>query len=323
MTDSVRWGILGASDFARGAMGPAIHGARGAELVAIASSSAEKAAGFAAFAPGIAHLPSYEALLASDAVEAVYIPLPNHLHVEWAERALRAGKHVLVEKPLAQRAEEIDRLIGLRDETGLFAAEGFMVVHHPQWTKAREIVAGGMLGELRQITAAFSFNNPDPANIRNRADAAGGAMGDIGVYVVGGLRFATGAEPDRILHAEVRREGGIDATVHFAAAFPGFRADAYVSMRMAMRQEMVFHGAEGTLRLTAPFNAGSYGEAQLHMEIGQEVTTWRWPGVNQYVLQVEAACKAIREGASYVCPLEFSRGSQAMIDAVFAAAEGK
>ncbi len=132
MTKPVRWGILGAAKFAREHMGPAIHAANEAELAALATSSAEKAAPFQAFAPGIAVHQSYEALLADPSIDAVYIPLPNHLHVEWALKAMQAGKHVLVEKPAALREAEFDQLIAARDGAGVLAAEAYMIVHHPQ-----------------------------------------------------------------------------------------------------------------------------------------------------------------------------------------------
>ena len=143
---TVRWGILGASNFARQHMGPAIHAAKGADLVALATSSAEKAAGFLTFCPTLAVHPIYDALLADPGVEAVYIPLPNHLHIEWVNKALDAGKHVLCEKPLAMQAADIPALMARRDQTGLLVAEAFMIVHHAQWQWVREQVAGGAIG---------------------------------------------------------------------------------------------------------------------------------------------------------------------------------
>ena len=186
MTDQpIRWGILGAARFARQHMAPAIHAATGAELAALATSSAEKHAEFACFAPNLTHHHSYEALLADPDIEAVYIPLPNHLHVEWAIKALEAGKHVLVEKPVGLDVEEVDRLIAARDRTGLFAAEAYMIVHHPQWQRAKALIAEGALGDLAHVNAAFTFRNLDESNIRNQAAKGGGGLRDIGVYTLG------------------------------------------------------------------------------------------------------------------------------------------
>ncbi|GGL76169.1 Gfo/Idh/MocA family protein [Wenxinia marina] len=321
MTDPIRWGILGAANFALTHMAPAIHAARDAHLLALATSDRAKAAPFAALAPGLRVHDGYDALLADPDIEAVYVPLPNTLHVEWALKALDAGKHVLVEKPVAMRAADIDAVIARRDETGLLAAEAFMIVHHPQWVKAREMLADGAIGELAHVDVRFSYNNPDPGNIRNRADVGGGAMSDIGVYALGGVRFATGEEPETIRFADVDIEGGVDVFAHFAADFPSFSYDGLVSTRLGLRQEVVFHGRTGVLTLPVPFNANVFGEARLVLERpGMEVTTWRFPGVNHYVLQVEAFGRSVRDGVPFACPLEFSRGTQAAMDAVLSKA---
>ncbi len=131
----LRWGILGAANFAQNHMGPAIHAAKGADLVAIATSDPAKAVGFQAFAPGLQVFDSYDALLADPSIDAVYVPLPNHLHVEWTIKALEAGKHVLCEKPIALQTSDFDALIAARDVSGKLAAEAFMIVHHPQFMR--------------------------------------------------------------------------------------------------------------------------------------------------------------------------------------------
>ena len=316
----IRWGVLGAANFARQHMAPAIHAAKGAELYALATSSPEKAADFAAFAPAIKLHQSYDDLLADPAIDAVYIPLPNHLHVEWSQKALAAGKHVLCEKPMGLVAADYDKLIAARDTSGLLAAEAFMIVHHPQFARARELVQGGAVGKLVHVDATFSFNNGgDATNIRNRPETAGGAMRDIGVYVMGAARFVTGLEPDTIPFANLTLENDVDVFAQFAANFPGFAYSAVVSMRMHPRQQITFHGDQGVLRLTCPFNANVFDTAELTLETdGHTITTERWPAVNHYILQVENFGKAIRGEADYPCPLEFSRGTQVMMDMVFA-----
>lgn len=315
----IRWGILGAADFARRYMGPAIHAATGAQLAALATSSPDKAAGFAAFAPDIRVLDSYDALLADPAIDAVYIPLPNHLHVDWSLKALAAGKAVLCEKPMGLDAADYDRLIAARDAAGLLAAEAFMIVHHPQFIRARALVQGGAIGRLVHVDAAFSFNNGgDADNIRNRPETAGGALRDIGVYVMGAARFVTGHDPVAVPFAHLRRENDVDVFAQFAATFPDFTYSGLVSMRMQPRQVITFHGDAGVLTLTCPFNANVFDTAQLVLDSGDKVTTERWPGVNHYVLQVENFGHALRGDAVYPCPLEFSRGTQVMMDMVFA-----
>ena len=316
----IRWGILGAAKFAQEHMGPAIHAARGAELVALATSDSQKAAGFRAFAPQLGVHNHYDALLADPGVDAVYVPLPNHLHVEWSLKALAAGKHVLCEKPMTLQAPEFDALIAARDKTGKLAAEAYMIVHHPQFIRARALVQGGAIGPLVHVDATFSYFNDDAANIRNKPEAGGGGLRDIGVYTFGAVRFVAGQEPERIPYAKLRLDNDVDVFAQVTADFPGFTYAATVSMRMFPRQVITFHGEQGVLTLTCPYNANVFDIATLTLENeAQSVTTERWPGVNQYVLQVENFCKSVQTGAAYPCPLEFSRGTQQMMDMVFAA----
>ena len=316
----LRWGVLGASNFARQHMAPAIHAARGAQLAALASSSAAKAEAFCDFAPGLRVHDSYEALLADAQVDAVYLPLPNHLHVEWSVKALEAGKHVLCEKPLTLKAVDFDTVIEARDRTGLQAAEAFMIVHHPQMQRARDLLKEGALGNLRHVSVTFSFFNDDLDNIRNQPGTGGGALPDIGVYACGAVRFITGAEPKAISYAGIDYQHGVDTTARIAGDFGDFTYSAMVSTRMAPRQEIVLHGDKGILRLTCPFNAGVFDQAELHLETSaSSITVERFPAVNHYVLQVEAFGRSVLEGADYPCPLEFSKGTQRMIDMVYAA----
>lgn len=320
MTDPIRWGVLGAANFAREHMAPAIHAANGARLAALASTSPGKAAGFQAFQPDLKIHASYDDLLADPGIDAVYIPLPNHLHVEWTKNALRAGKHVLCEKPIAMRADQIDDLIALRDATGLLAAEAYMIVHHPQWQKARALYEDGAIGKLVLVDGVFSYDNrSDPGNIRNKPETGGGSLPDIGVYTFGSARFVTGEEPHDV-QARIRRENGVDVMAHVTADFASFRYSSVTSMRMFTRQYMAFHGESGVMTLTCPFNSGVFGPAELTLErAGMMIETHRWPGVNHYVHQVENFGRTASEGVAYPCPLEFSKGTQAMIDMAFAA----
>jgi predicted dehydrogenase len=321
MQKPVRWGVLGAANFAKEQMAPAIHMAKGAELYALATASPEKAEGFRAFAPNLKVHGTYEDLLADPEVEAVYIPLPNHLHVEWTLKAVEAGKHVLTEKPITMHASEFDQLIAARDRSGLLVAEAYMIVHHPQWIRARELVQDGVIGRLVHVDAAFSYRLLDMENIRNRPEAGGGSLPDIGVYTFGSTRFVSGEEPVAVDHAHVRRENDVDVFAGLWARFPSFTYSGFTSMRMFPRQEVVFHGEEGFLRVGwGPFNANLHDVAQIVVETsGGSRTFERWPGVNHYVLQVENFGRTIREGAAYPCPLEFSRGTQRMIDMVLEA----
>ncbi len=317
MADTVRWGVLGASRFARNQMAPAIHGAAGGSLHALASRHPSAAEDFKQINPELRIYSSYAELLDDPAVDAVYIPLPNHLHVEWTRKAIEAGKHVLCEKPIALEAKEIDALIHLRDQSGLQLAEAFMVVHHPQWLAARELVQGGAIGRLMQVDGVFSYNNRDAGNIRNRPETGGGSLRDIGVYTIGTARFVSVAEPDSIRLDYVQWENSVDTTAHVTAEFNGFHFSSLTSMRMAPRQFMTFQGDEGVVHLAAPFNAGVFGEARVELhKPNHEVETRRFPGINQYVLQVEAFNRSVLHGSEFPCTLDFVRGTQQVIDQI-------
>ena len=320
---TIRWGVLGAAKFAREHMAPAIHAAEGAELAALATSDAAKAEGFRAFCPSLRVIDSYDALLADPNIDAVYIPLPNHMHVEWTIKALRAGKHVLTEKPIALRADEIDAIIAERDRSGLLAAEAYMIVHHPQWHRAKEWLEAGEIGTLRHVDAAFSFNNEeDVSNIRNRPETGGGSLRDIGVYTFGSCRFVTGAEPTEVA-SRIRRENGVEVFAHVQAVMSGptgrFTYGSMTSMRLTNRQEVTFQGDKGMIRVaSAPFNANVHdvAEVELHKP-GQRVIVDRFPTANHYKLQVEAFGRSVRDGVPYPCPLEFVKGTQAMMDMAY------
>ena len=321
MADPVRWGILGASNFAKMQMGPAIHAARGAKLAALATRSPDKAAPFQAFCPDLAVYDDYDALLAAPDIDAIYIPLPHPMHVEWSLKALDAGKHVLCEKPIAMAAADIDPLIAKRDETGLLAAEAYMIVHHPQWQRVRQMIADGAIGELVHVDSVFSYDNrADAGNIRNRADTGGGALPDIGVYTMGSMRFVTGQEPVS-LQADITFENDVDVISRVSGRFDTFSFSTLVSMRMFPRQDVFYHGEAGVIHLSAPFNPNVFGPAVVRLhQPDLAFREERFPGANHYVLQVEAFCDSLRSGTPYPWRLEDAKGTQAMIDMAYAAA---
>ena len=315
----VRWGVLGNAKFARDHMAPAIHMAENAELVALGTSSPGKAEGWD-FCPGLKQV-SYDDLLADPSIDAVYIPLPNHIHVEWTLKVLAAGKHVLTEKPISMRAEEIDTIIAARDASGLLAAEAYMIVHHPQWAQVRDWVQSGAIGKLRRVNATFTYDNSgDPGNIRNAVETGGGSLPDIGVYTLGCTRFVTGQEPEAVLFADIRRENGVEVRAEAMVQFDGFTLTSLTSMRMLRYQSVTFQGTEGVIEVPVPFNPLGYGDAEVRlMRKSGPVEVFRYPGINQYVLQVEAFAAAVRGEAVFPCPLEFSLGTQRLIDMIWAA----
>ena len=260
-----RWGVLSTAKIARIQLLPAMQDATNGAVTAIASRDASRARDLADRF-GAAHaFGSYDDLLQSDEVDGVYIPLPTSQHVEWSLKAARAGKHVLCEKPIALKAEQIDDLIAARDREGVIISEAFMVHYHPQWTKVRELIADGAIGRLRHVEGTFCYHNLDPENMRNQVELGGGALPDIGVYPTVTTRLATGAEPLRV-QAQVDRDPtfGTDSYANVRADFGTFDLNFYVSTQLALRQHMLFHGEQGYIDVAAPFNAGDYGHAGRH-----------------------------------------------------------
>ncbi|WFP63558.1 Gfo/Idh/MocA family oxidoreductase [Mesorhizobium sp. WSM4904] len=317
-----RWGVLSTAKIGREQLLPAIVDSENGVLSAIASRDLSKARALADRFGARHAFGSYEELLASKEVDGVYIPLPTSQHVEWTAKAIQAGKHVLVEKPLALDAKDIPLLIKLRDENKVLVCEAFMVTYHPQWIKVRDLIAGGAIGRLRHVQGAFSYYNVDPKNMRNQLDLGGGALPDIGVYPTVSTRFSTGKEPIRV-QANIERDKtfGTDIYSSIRADFGDFELSFYLSTQMAARQVMVFHGEKGFIEVFAPFNAGLYDHhrIELHNQNHTEAQVFRFPGTQQYRLECEAFVRAAQGGKDRVFTLEESVLNQKVIDAIFRA----
>ncbi|CAN7183608.1 Gfo/Idh/MocA family protein [Mesorhizobium sp. LjRoot246] len=317
-----RWGVLSTAKIGREHLLPAMVEAENGVLSAIASRDLSKAKALAERFGARHAFGSYEELLASNEVDGVYIPLPTSQHVEWAAKAIEAGKHVLVEKPLALDAKDILPLIKLRDQKKVLVCEAFMVIYHPQWIKVRDLIASGAIGRLRHVQGAFSYYNVDPNNMRNQLDLGGGALPDIGVYPTVSTRFSTGKEPLRV-QATIERDKkfGTDIYSSIRADFGDFELSFYLSTQMAARQVMVFHGEKGFIELFSPFNAGLYDHhrVELHNQNHTEAQVFRFPGTQQYRLEVETFARAAQGGKERVFTLEESVLNQKVIDAIFRA----
>lgn len=316
----LKFGILSTAKIAREHLVPAIQQADGACLEAIASRNAGRARKLAEQVGAPQSFGSYEDMLASPDIDAVYIPLPTSQHVEWAHKAITAGKHVLVEKPLALKASEISKLIRARDKAGVMVSEAFMVTYHPQWLKVRELLKKGAIGTLRRIDSSFSYFNVDAGNMRNQPELGGGALPDIGVYPTVCARFATGMEPTHAM-ASVDFDP-VFKTDRYASVqleFDGVDMGFYVSTQMANRQTMVFHGDKGFIELSAPFNSNLYegDEVRLHNARHNETRIFRFTGVNQYRFEVEAFCRAVSGKRQPLFTLEESVMNQKVIDAIY------
>ena len=327
MPDKVRWGVLGVAKIATTKVIPAMQRGEWSEVRAIASRDVEKARRAAASLGIPKYYGSYEALLADPDIEAVYNPLPNHLHVPWSIRAAEAGKHVLCEKPIALSVAECRTLIEARDRTGVRIGEAFMVRTHPQWLRAREIVRSGRIGELRAVLAAFSYFNRDPANVRNRMEYGGGALMDIGCYPIQISRFLFEQEP---VHSVGRIERdpdfGIDRLISAVLEFPSGHCVFTCSTQMVPYQRVQILGTLGRIDMEIPFNAPPDRPCRILIDNGQDVfgsgiTTEEFPICDQYTLQGDLFSQAIRKGGQVPTPLEDSLCNMAVIEKLMAASQ--
>jgi predicted dehydrogenase len=323
----LRFGVLSTAKIARQKVIPPMQRAERCEVVAIASRDLARGREVAAEL-GIAHAyGSYEELLADPAIDAVYIPLPNHLHVPWTIKAAEAGKHVLCEKPIGITAADAQLLIETRDRTGVRIQEAFMVRTHPQWLRAREIVHEGRIGELKAIYGHFSYHLTDPANIRNVLGWGGGGLLDIGCYPITTSRFITGTEPRRVA-ALIERDPdlGIDRLGSVLLDFPGVQAIFTYATQLTPRQTMQLIGTKGRLEIEIPFNAPTDRPCRLHLydgaDLGLKVAeTIEIPTCDQYGLMADAFAASIQDDSEQPVPLEDSLANMRVIDAVFRAAE--
>lgn len=318
-----RWGVLSTAKIGRDQVLPAITEAENGVLSAVASRDVGKARALADRFGAPHAFGSYEELLASDTVDGVYIPLPTSQHVEWTAKAIRAGKHVLVEKPLALDAKDIEPLIKLRDKHKVLVCEAFMVIYHPQWIKVKELIADGAIGTLKHVQGAFTYYNVDPGNMRNIPELGGGALPDIGVYPTVSTRFVTGKEPSRVLATVERGKFGTDNYSSVRADFGDFELSFYLSTELANRQSMVFHGDKGFIEVASPFNAGLYDHhrVELHNQNHAGTQVFRFPGTQQYRLEAETFARVVGGSKERVFTLEESVLNQKVIDAIFRAGE--
>jgi predicted dehydrogenase len=320
--EPVRWGILSVSGHYALRVHQPLSRLAEARVVAIASRDRARAAVAAArFGIARSHA-SYEDLLADPEVEAVYLPLPNDLHEEWTEKALRAGKHVLCEKPLAMDASQARQMADLAGQKGLFLMEAFMYRFHPQWVRVKEIVDSGEIGSIRAIHSFFSYNNADPANIRNRVENGGGAIYDIGCYAVSVSRWLAGAEPTRNL-ALVERDPafGTDRLSSAILDFGTARATLTVGTRLFPVQRVDAVGDKGAITVFLPFNA--YPDVPMRVEVTtslgrREIETGP---ADQYAALFSAFSRALRSGKSAPTPVTDAIANMAVLDSLFRSAK--
>jgi predicted dehydrogenase len=325
--EPVRWGVLGTAKIAVTKVIPAMQKGSLSRVMAIASRDPAKASE-AAVRLGIPRsYGAYEELLADPDIEAVYIPLPNHLHVPWSARALDAGKHVLCEKPVSLNAAELRRLISARDRNGLLAGEAFMVHTHPQWLRVRELIASGVIGELRSIAGFFSYFLTDPANVRNVPEWGGGGLMDIGCYPIHTSRFLFGEEPRRVFGLlDFDPEMRVDRLASVILDYPVGQCVFQCGTQMTPYQRMQFFGSKGRIELEIPFNAPPDRPCRIRIDdggdlFGRSTRVEEIAVCDQYTIQGDEFSRAVRQGTPVPVPLENSLGNMAVIDAIARSAQ--
>jgi predicted dehydrogenase len=327
MSKKVRWGVLGVAGIAVKKVVPAMQKGKWSEVTAIASRDLRKAK-HAARSLGIATAyGSYEELIADPEVDAIYNPLPNQLHVPWSIRAAEAGKHVLCEKPLSMTLLEARHLLDVQKKTGVKIGEAFMIRTHPQWLRAHKLVTGGRIGDLRAIQGFFSYFNDDPENIRNQPACGGGALMDIGCYLIHGSRYMFGEEPSRVM-ALIDRDPKmkIDRLTSMILDFPSGQSIGSCGTQLVPYQRMHFLGTKGRVEMEIPFNAPNDRPTQIFVDggrslLGGGVNAETIPICDQYTLQGDAFSRAIREDTQVPVPITDAIKNMAVIEALFRSAQ--
>ncbi len=319
----VRWGVLSTADIGIGQVIPAMQEGTYCEIAAIASRSPEKARAAAAQLGIPKAYGSYEELLADPEIDAIYNPLPNHLHVPWSIKALQAGKHVLCEKPIALTSAEAQTLVDVaRQYPHLKVMEAFMYRFHPQWQRARQLVRDGNIGELRTIQSFFSYYLDDPNNIRNRHDVGGGAMLDIGCYTVSLARFIFGAEPNHVFGTvEYDPQLKIDRLASAILDFGRGTSTFTCATQLVPYQRVNIFGTTGRVEIEIPFNAPVNQPCKIWYQHDDETEEIQLEVRNQYTLQGDAFSQAVLNNTDLPTPIEDAVANMKVIDAVFQSAK--
>ena len=319
----IRWGVLSTANIGIEKVIPAMQQSEFCEIVAIASSRIEKAQA-AATKLGIPKAyGAYEELLNAPEVDAVYIPLPNHLHVPWSIKALEAGKHVLCEKPLALTATEANQLLGIAQKyPKQKIMEAFMYRHHPQWQRARQMIDEGKIGDLRTVQSFFSYFNTDPGNIRNIAEFGGGGLMDIGCYCISLSRFIFGAEPIRVCGIiEFDPKSKTDRLASGVLDFGRGTSTFTCATQLTPFQRVNIFGTDGRIEIEIPFNAPPDRPCKIAYQHGKEFGEISFDVCDQYEIQGHLFSKAILHDSEVPTPLDDAVANMKVIDTLIKSAE--
>lgn len=319
----VKWGILSTAAIGVRKVIPAMQLGDWSDIAAIASRDGKKAESVARKLRIPKAYWSYEELLADPEIEAIYNPLPNHLHVPWSIKAAEAGKHVLCEKPISLTVDEAKLLLDARNRANVKIGEAFMVRTHPQWLRTRDLIRSGRIGDLRSIVGVFSYFNRDAANIRNVLDWGGGGMYDIGCYPITTSRFIFGEEPSRVIGLVERDpEFNTDRLASVILDFPSGQCIFTCSTQLVPYQRMQFLGTKGRIEIEIPFNAPNDRPCRIFIDDGRDVfgggvITESFPTCDQYTVQGDVFSRAVRGDGDVPVSIEDAIGNMAVIEAVF------
>src|SRR5215467_9552910 len=319
----VRWGILSTANIGTAKVIPAMQQGTYCEIAAIASRNLEKAQAAAAQLGISKSYGSYEELLADPEIDAIYNPLPNHLHVPWSIKALQVGKHVLCEKPLALTSAEGQTLVEVaRQYPRLKVMEAFMYRFHPQWQRTRHLVLEGDIGETRTIQSFFSYYLDDPNNIRNKGEVGGGGMLDIGCYSVSLARFIFGTEPNHVFGTvEYDPHLKIDRLASGILDFGGGTATFTCATQLVPYQRVNIFGTTGRVEIEIPFNAPANQPCKIWYQHSDETEEIQVEACNQYTLQGDAFSQAILNNTDAPTPIEDAVANMKVIEAIFQSAK--
>ncbi len=327
MSRKIRWGVLSTANIGVKKVLPAMQQGRYTSIDAIASRDLGKARAAAASLGIPKSYGSYEELLADPEIDAIYNPLPNQLHVPWTIKAAEAGKHVLCEKPISLTVAEAKTLLDVRARTGVKIGEAFMIRSFPQWLRLRELLDQGVIGTLRSISGFFSYFNADPRNIRNQVESGGGALYDIGCYLIHASRYAFGRQPSRVIGL-IDRDPAMhtDRLTSAILDFPGGQSIFTCSTQLVPYQRIQFFGTKGRIEIEIPFNAPKDRPTRIFVDIGGElfgsgITAESFPIGDQYTSQGDAFSKAILDNTEVPVTLEDAIGNMAVIEAIFNSAK--
>lgn len=314
----IKWGVLSTAKIATNNVIPSMQKSEFCKIHAISSRTLESAKHAANNLNIPVYYGSYEELLADSEIEAIYNPLPNHLHVPWTIKALEAGKHVLCEKPISITAKEAEQLLVTQQKyPHLKVMEAFMYRFHPQWKKVKEVIKKGDIGEIRCIDSVFTYHNIDPKNVRNKYEIGGGGVLDIGCYCINLSRFLYENEPTNIQSfVDYDPEFNVDRLASSILEFENGIATFLCSTQLDHRQRAIIYGAKGYIELNIPFNAANEALRKMWIHRGSDVETIIFDSCDQYTLQGDAFSKAILENTPVPIPIEDSIANMKVIDQI-------